>query len=144
MINAKVFSLEDANRALPLVRAIVRDVAETSRRRREMREKVEATSGEGKGKESGPPTPELLANMARVSELERELKAHVQELEGLGCYLKDYDLGLVDFPSFVGGELVYLCWHLGEERVAYWHGIKESYRARKAVPSHEGEATARR
>ena len=55
------------------------------------------------------------------------------EVEALGIVVKDVDLGLVDFPARRNGEHVLLCWHVGEERVAFWHGVEEGYAGRKPV-----------
>ncbi len=60
----------------------------------------------------------------------REAIEHVQEL---GCVVKDLDMGLVDFPTLLRGEEVYLCWKLGESAIEYWHGLDEGFRGRKAI-----------
>ena len=41
--------------------------------------------------------------------------------------------GLVDFYSYRDGELVELCWKLGEDRVAHWHRIGEGFPGRKPL-----------
>ena len=51
----------------------------------------------------------------------------------LGVTVKDSDLGLLDFPARRDGEDVELCWHVGEEAVAFWHRIGEGYAGRKPV-----------
>jgi hypothetical protein len=43
------------------------------------------------------------------------------QVDGLGVILRDPETGLVDFASERDGEPIYLCWRLGEERIAYWH-----------------------
>jgi hypothetical protein len=68
--------------------------------------------------------------MARVEEAKRLLA----ELNAMGCRLTDVDLGLVDFPSDVNGEPVYLCWRLGESGVQYFHRRGEGYAARRPLP----------
>ena len=52
-----------------------------------------------------------------MERMEKEIK----KLEEMGCILKDMSIGLVDFPAVRLGERVWLCWKLGEEKVAYWH-----------------------
>ena len=68
-----------------------------------------------------------------MESLEREVK----KLEELGCILKDMSIGLVDFPAVRLGERVWLCWKLGEEHIAFWHGRHEGYAARKPVVENE-------
>ena len=41
---------------------------------------------------------------------------------------------LVDFPAVRGEEVVLLCWHVGEDEVAYWHGLEEGFAGRKPLP----------
>jgi hypothetical protein len=70
-------------------------------------------------------------------ELEREAQAvasSVERLEQLGVLVKDLDRGLVDFPALHGGEEVLLCWQVGEDEVAYWHGLDEGFAGRKPLP----------
>src|SRR5437867_1572615 len=51
----------------------------------------------------------------------------VEELERLGVLVKDLDRGLVDFPALRGDEEVLLCWEVGEDEIAYWHGVDEGF-----------------
>ena len=94
---------------------------------REQRELVQTIAGNGSG---------FAVNDARRGDFDalvKELEGCVEELEALGVVVKDVDLGLVDFPALRGDEEVLLCWHVGEERIAYWHGLEEGYAGRKPV-----------
>jgi hypothetical protein len=69
--------------------------------------------------------------------MEREAEAvaaAVNELNRLGVLVKDLDRGLVDFPALRRGEEVLLCWQVGEEEVAFWHGLEEGFAGRKPLP----------
>jgi hypothetical protein len=63
-----------------------------------------------------------------------EAKTLVGSLQLKGAELKDIDMGLVDFPAWIDGEEVLLCWKMGEERVGYYHGLNDGYRGRKPIP----------
>jgi hypothetical protein len=70
-------------------------------------------------------------------QLEREAEAvarAVEELQELGLLVKDLDRGLVDFPALRDGEEVLLCWQVGEDEVAFWHGLEEGFAGRKPLP----------
>ena len=71
-------------------------------------------------------------------ELERETDAAAEalvRLDRIGVIVKDADRGLVDFPALrEGGEEVLLCWQVGEDEVAYWHGLEEGFAGRKPLP----------
>jgi hypothetical protein len=57
-----------------------------------------------------------------------------ERMERLGVLVKDLDTGLVDFPALHQGEEVLLCWQLGEDEVAHWHGVDEGFAGRKPLP----------
>ena len=57
-----------------------------------------------------------------------------ERLERLGVLVKDLDRGLVDFPALRDGEEVLLCWQVGEDEVAFWHGVDEGFAGRKPLP----------
>ena len=63
----------------------------------------------------------------------RNLKAAIEEVQEVGCVVKDLDVGLIDFPTLFRGVEVYLCWKLGEPRIEYWHGTEEGFRGRKPI-----------
>ncbi|MBO8162707.1 MAG: DUF2203 domain-containing protein [Brevibacillus sp.] len=64
---------------------------------------------------------------------ELEAQMHLQSLHKQGIQIKDIDIGLVDFPAILDGEEVLLCWKLGEEKVAHYHGLHEGYAGRKQI-----------
>jgi len=69
-------------------------------------------------------------------QLEREaeaVKRAVEQLQRLGVLVKDLGRGLVDFPTLRDGEEVLLCWRVGEEEIAHWHGVDEGFAGRKPL-----------
>ncbi|MAB91493.1 MAG: hypothetical protein CMJ90_18895 [Planctomycetes bacterium] len=69
----------------------------------------------------------------RHSHAQVAFREKVQQLNALGAVLKDPMTGLIDFYTWVDGELAFLCWQHGEDNIEYWHGIEEGYRGRKPV-----------
>ncbi len=61
------------------------------------------------------------------------LRAAIQEVQEIGCIVKDLDTGLIDFPTLFRGVEVYMCWKLGEPAIGFWHGVEEGFRGRKAI-----------
>jgi hypothetical protein len=61
------------------------------------------------------------------------LRGIIEQVQELGCVIKDLDMGLVDFLTSFQGRDVYLCWKIGEPSIAYWHGIDEGFAGRKAI-----------
>lgn len=74
------------------------------------------------------------------------LRNTIEQIQELGCLVKDLDTGLVDFPTLYKGEEVYLCWKLGEPGIAFWHSTTEGFAGRKAIDddfrsNHQGGRT---
>jgi len=61
------------------------------------------------------------------------LRQEVESLSAQGIILRDPESGLVDFPGRVDGEEVFLCWRLGEDRVAWWHGPESGFAGRRPL-----------
>jgi len=73
-----------------------------------------------------------------------EVRSAIERVQDLGCIVKDLDIGLIDFPTLLNGQEVYLCWKLGESGIQFWHGVHEGFRGRKAIDEkfleqHQGE-----
>jgi hypothetical protein len=69
----------------------------------------------------------------RMQGLVDQMQAAVLELDAWGIQLRDIQTGLVDFPALVAGRPVWLCWRLGEERVAWWHETSEGFDSRRRI-----------
>lgn len=121
------FSLNEANRSLPLVSRIVRDIVEAHRRAVAIQQELLALSGEGGDSQS------------QLDDALSELQDYVDELSDIGVELKDLDAGLIDFPGRHQGRDVCLCWRLGEEKIEYWHEMHAGFSGRQPVAGLEEE-----
>jgi hypothetical protein len=136
-----LFSVEQANRTLPLVRRIVEDIVREHRRWQEKILELElvastAASTAGTDRPDGTPRDERVAAIERdAMAIARDIEAFERELEDLGIVLKDRRLGLVDFPGAIDGRRVWLCWRLGEPAVQYWHDLDAGYAGRQPLPA---------
>ncbi len=65
--------------------------------------------------------------------LSRELRENVVTLSRWDIEIKDPDRGLIDFRSERNGEVVYLCYLLGEPDLAYWHGLEDGFAGRRPL-----------
>lgn len=122
----KRFTVAEANRAIPLVRRIVIDIVREYARLNELHRECRKYDAEG---DSGR-TEELRGQYALVTD---RLSALREELEEIGCELKDYSVGLVDFPARVDNRDILLCWMLGEERIAHWHESDAGFTGRQPI-----------
>jgi len=65
------------------------------------------------------PYDKLAAVRMEHTQLAETLKTSLDRILETGCVIKDLDVGLLDFPSVIGNEEVYLCWKLGEDRIRF-------------------------
>jgi hypothetical protein len=118
------FTLAQANSALPLVRRIVGDIVKTHGMILRLQAEMDRASGK-----------EQAAAQTRLDQSVGRLEDYVEELTEIGCELKDYQVGLIDFVGRHDSRDVYLCWKLGEETIGYWHEINTGYAGRQPVSS---------
>jgi hypothetical protein len=129
----RLFTVEEANAALPLVRAIVADLAGLSREVIDRRRRLSLLL-DGRTADSGDPYREELVQI--VGELDKDsrcLREYAEELRALGVEPTSGPQGLVDFPAVVDGRNVRLCWKLGEPEVCYWHEVDAGFRERRPL-----------
>ena len=129
----RFFTPDEANEALAQVRPLVERMVvarqallDAQRRQAELVARVASNGG-------GLSPPDVSAVAAEVEQASTELVAVVEELQGLGVQVKDLDRGLVDFPCVHLGREVLLCWELGEDEVAYWHGVDDGFAGRQPL-----------
>src|SRR5205823_1313364 len=70
---------------------------------------------------------------AELEEGRGRMEELVNELHGLGVLLKDYFTGLLDFPCWMDGREVYLCWKLDEPEVGHWHEVDAGFAGRRKL-----------
>lgn len=88
-----------------------------------------------------PPLADLLRKKSDHDKAAEHLVEIVNRIQDSGVVVKDLDVGLVDFPSLVDGEEIYLCWKLGEDHIAFWHRIDEGFAGRKPIDDPGTEPT---
>src|SRR5258708_31707257 len=79
------------------------------------------------------PYDKLAAIRVEHTQLAETLKTSLDRILETGCVIKDLDVGLLDFPSVIGNEEVYLCWKLGEDRIRFYHRQYEGFAGRKPL-----------
>lgn len=129
--NAPVFTVELANRTLPLVRRIIADVVHEFPRWRDLVARYELLSA-GARPEWGE-SPEMQKTHREIDRLAERIESYRRELEQVGCHLKDAATGLVDFYGLHQGRLVCLCWKHGEDTVAFWHEVEAGFAGRQPI-----------
>jgi hypothetical protein len=141
----RYFDLEQANKTLPLVRAIVQDIVHQSQLVDSLQQRLTRVLRERRRPSEDPYSEELKQSQSELEVEEEKLQGYVDELKKLGVELKSDEIGLCDFRSQKDGREVYLCWKLGEPEVLYWHDLDAGFAGRRRVRPAEGglERTAK-
>ena len=121
----KIFTIQEANALLPSVKNILADIRsahrDLSRYRSQVKLATDAAENGGGGISQGIEYAAILTT----------LTASISELEALGVQIKDFERGLVDFPSLRDGRVVLLCWQLGEgDELEWWHDVDAGFAGR--------------
>jgi hypothetical protein len=124
------FTVEQAISTLPLVRRIVGDIVRTHGEVLKHQAELEHLTA----------AREQAAAQGLLDQAVNRLEDYVDELSDVGCELKDYTVGLIDFVGRHEGKDVYLCWKLGEETIAYWHEIDAGYAGRQPISTLREDA----
>ena len=129
---AHYFTREEAEALLPQVSGVLLKIQEQHKVMQQSEEELGALHALAMG--NGHHLHE------RITRLQKELAEHIQamqelinEVSSFGCELKDPGIGLIDFLSLRDGREVYLCWHLGEERINYWHYLDAGFAGRQPL-----------
>lgn len=130
-VDIRVFTVEKANRALPLVRRIVADITAEHPRWRDLVSRYELAAG-GARSDLGE-SPEMLQLQREIDAVAALIAGYVAELEQIGVTLKGFEDGLVDFYGSHEGRLVCLCWKEGEESVTHWHELEAGFAGRQPI-----------
>ncbi|MBI1991985.1 MAG: DUF2203 domain-containing protein [Candidatus Omnitrophica bacterium] len=132
----KTFTVEEANALLPRVKALVeqlqglqRSIAQTNQQLDECVRKV-ATG-------NGYPIQSLKQQIDSLTQHQLQLiegfQSALTQLEEQGGWLKDLNIGLIDFYGLRDDKLIFLCWKLGEDRIRFWHTLEDGYAGRQPL-----------
>ena len=139
------FTLAEAQALIPRVEGLLREVIEVKaayeeaeREIQEFQQHVMMMGGVAVDRER------VTASREKRDAAASRLRTAIEDVQEVGCLIKDLDIGLIDFPTLYRGTEVYLCWKLGEDDIEFWHGVEEGFRGRKPIDqdfldNHQGE-----
>lgn len=131
-----VFTVEEANALLPRVRPLVEQLrglhGSILQTNQQLDESVNKLS-----QGNGYPLQEVRQQIESLTRHQLQLieafHSALQQLEALGCVLKDLTMGLIDFYTLRDEEPAFLCWRLDEEAVHFWHPLDSGYAFRQPL-----------
>jgi hypothetical protein len=130
----RYFTAEEANEELASVRPLAERLVAHRQALVEAQSRHARALSRIAGNGGGIQPSELAEAAAAVEREAVEVARCIEGIHARGAQVKDLDRGLVDFPALQEGEEVCLCWQVGEEEIAYWHGVDEGFAGRKPLP----------
>ncbi|MBV8476495.1 MAG: DUF2203 domain-containing protein, partial [Acidobacteria bacterium] len=133
-MSTRTFSLQQAQALLPVLESLLR----TAINGKKLIEEVDGEFQEAAHKvflKGGTllNIAQLARRKAQREKAVQRVKDAVAEIDATGVQVKDLDIGLLDFPCRVDGEIILLCWKLGETAITHWHGVEEGFAGRKPI-----------
>lgn len=124
-VHKKHFTLDEANQTIPIIAPLVVNLLAAVKELENARAHAVAALqlSRTNGKTKLTPGDDTLQTVTQI----------VQKIEQHGCIIKDFEIGLVDFPTVINDEEVYFCWKLGEPSIIAWHPLDEGYSARRPL-----------
>ncbi len=123
-MNPKTFTLDEARRALPLIKRIAADLQLAVNTLTKLPGGTSFLYGASVLDELAP------VYQGKAQQLQEQIAALSEELVEIGVEVKGFQPVLVDFPTWRDEEMVYLCWAEGEPDITHWHAVSEGYRGR--------------
>ena len=134
MAQQKTFTLEEAQRLLPVLQALLKRamdgkllIEQVEKELQDLKHRIMLSGG------LMVDVPVVARRRAEHDKSMQEIKDSLAEIDAIGVQVKDLDMGLLDFPCQVGEDIVLLCWKYGEESIQFWHGMEEGFRGRKPI-----------
>ena len=130
----RTFNLEEAQSLLPVLESLLRSAIAGKKVMEEVEAEMHALTH--RIFLNGGTHVDVVAVARRKAErakAEQRLRDAFAEIDSIGVQVKDLDIGLLDFPCEVEGQIVLLCWKLGEKSITHWHGTQEGFSGRKPI-----------
>ena len=76
---------------------------------------------------------EMIQAHRSLQKVEDEMNQLIAPIVDRGILIKSVEGGLIDFPSLMDGNLIYLCWQAGEPELMYWHTVDSGFAGRQSL-----------
>jgi hypothetical protein len=130
----RTFTLDEAQTLLPVLESLLRAAISGKKVMEEVEAEMQALSH--RIFLNGGTHVDVVAVARRKAErvkAEQRAKDALAEIDSIGVQVKDLEIGLLDFPCEVEGNVVLLCWRMGEESITHWHSTEEGFAGRKPI-----------
>jgi hypothetical protein len=139
----KAFRVDEANALVPVLNEVFQEVRAHRHSIREATQRIDVLEllwGSAVRNQSNPDYAEFFKLHEDVDRALRGLQRAIEEgviQRGLRFPSGGLEQGLVDFPTTYRGRWVYLCWHVGEREVRYWHEVDTGFQGRRELSDED-------
>ncbi len=130
----KTFNLDEAQSLLPVLESLLKRAMEGRRAAQlveaelnELPQRIYLSGGMRVNSAS------VAKQRAQVEEHLKQVQESISEIDAIGVQVKDLDSGLLDFPCRIDGQVILLCWRMGERAIEHWHTIEAGFQGRQPV-----------
>ncbi len=136
----RLFTLEEAKEALVAIEPLAREAQQKVGELQSLRlnqgrafQETQHTNGHHTNGHHAEAEENATGQGERAERLLNDIQELINQIQAHGCELKDPTLGLLDFRAMRDDRIVYLCWKLGEDTIAYWHELETGYAGRQPL-----------
>jgi hypothetical protein len=130
----KTFTLDEAQSLLPVLESLLKRAMEARRAAQsveselnELPQRIYLSGGMRVNSAS------VAKQRAEVEEHLKQVQESIAEIDAIGVQVKDLDSGLLDFPCRIDGQVVLLCWRMGERAIEHWHTVDAGFQGRQPL-----------
>ena len=138
---SRTFTLDEAQDLLPVLESLLRTAIEGKKQAEAIEAEFQALAHRifiNGGMSLN--VPQIAFKKAEREKAVQRVKDAMAEIDAMGVQVKDLDIGLLDFPCEVDGQVILLCWKLGEKAIMHWHGVSEGFAGRKPIDERIGKS----
>jgi hypothetical protein len=139
LMSDRTFTLDEAHSLLPVLESLLRTainakklIEETEAQQQALAHHIFLNGG------THVDVVPIARRKAERTKAEQRAKDALAEIDSIGVQVKDLDIGLLDFPCEIEGQIILLCWKLGEKSISHWHGMQEGFAGRKPIDERIG------
>ncbi|MBN1417263.1 MAG: DUF2203 domain-containing protein [Planctomycetes bacterium] len=130
-MESRIISIDEANRMLPLLRRIMRDITTHWERIIFKRTELECLEKDTAARTKNEKPIQMIKG--ELNYLIDKINHYIKEVEELGCFVEEFKRGIANFPTLYHGRKVFLCWKTDEDSVGFWHELDEGFNDRVRI-----------
>jgi hypothetical protein len=122
----RVFTLGEANSLIPELENLLLQIRSARRYLQSIQPEIQKARDQAEPNGGSAQGPLYLKGLEYIIQ-------RLEKIQEMGVLVKDLERGLCDFPFMRDGDMVYLCWKLGEPEIQWWHALDTGFAGRQPL-----------